>query len=637
MLGLEPSNFGSNLVAQNENKKPSELVGDELPAANFDLGQSAAVDMSQFLQPAQQTHSTGTVGQPRILHSRTPAIQSGVSTVKASTTFSEPGEDEISTFFKNRQLANKSSRGKGFFSKVALIAASTALSSLLLWNYSDGMRIKVQKYGVELANVNLAAVMPAWSRKAKAFKRETPSELVASRGDKPAFGSNKDPMLPPVELMYSNVEWGNWPVVENFIRNSCSKWVVDYPCSVRAWYLAYRGMKGVLRPVQVMDLKAPKLPPNTISTQRIRAAFLFAKSTSATGAVGENFFNEAMLLLGKDSAFKIMLFDARFKNALHSGRRDEISKMSAIIPSLNASPDMIAKWSLMDNSARLLIQFPTYSAESSAIAKKNLGPLVTKAAGAIYRDAEGLLTLQKNLLRLGLGKDVLKISRSFEEFQGIGEVDSRASHLDPELRLDYDTSYVRAALLDKNKNAAVVRLNKMRDRKQMDSIGRHLQASIYLDSQLNTDGALAVAAFNSAIAAHDSWQSEAGYLLALTKTGNLNDAKKVAVKLQRLSNPGNADRVTIAISEFQMAIAKGSGAKAASRYAEVAATLGAVFARHPTWTKLASLYASALSGANKTAAAQAILLKNDVILSKTSYFSSPEYITSPFGPLALMD
>jgi hypothetical protein len=625
-------------VAENPSKKTFETVDNELPSASFDLGQSAAIDMSKRLQPVQQSKLGAPTPQLRILNSQ--AAESGVRTKKTSTAFQE-AEDEISTFFKNRHIANHGLRGMGFFSKLAIIHFGTTLMVLLSWNYSEVVRTSVQKYGREFAGVNVASVIPTWSGKAKLFKRDRTGEAVAVSvsvsGSATPTGFGKASLAPPLDKMYSNVQWGHWPVVEDFIKNKCPKWVVDYPCSVRAWYLASRGMKGMIRPVQSLDLKSPQIPPNAASAQRIQAMFLFAKATSATGLAAQNFFNEAMSILGKDSGMKVMLFDTRFQSSLQSGRQDEVSKMIAMIPSLDAPPNMIAKWSLLEKSTRLLVKYPTYTAESGAIAQKTLGAIVDNASGAIYQDALGMLRIQKNLLRLGLGKAVVKIFDKFEGFQGINGAGRSAAGLDPDIHLDYDNSYVRAALIDKNKNGALARLSNMRDRKQTDSISRHLQASLYLESQLSTDWPRAVLEFNLAIAGHDSWQSEAGYLLALTKVGNWKEASKVAVKLQRLSNPLNADRVAIVISEYKMAIAKGSGGLAASRYAEVAGVLGAIFSKNPTWTKLASLYAVALTGANKREAAREILLKNDVILSKTSYFTSLEYLQSPFGPLALMD
>ncbi len=593
-------------IKPNSSDEPAGL------GSNFEVGEGPELPLTMSLRPVQVV--IGPVG----------AASSGVETQKAPEPLTGSPEDDIETFFKNRTIEKKSSLAQNFLFQVVSTAACVVITIVASWNYSAGVRTQVQAFGSQYLQINLAEYMPSWSNQSKNFRR-TNAPLINQRANKiNGKGHAIAPMETPMDSQYLNVQAGAWPAVEVFSADKCSKWAVNYACSVRAWYLSYRGMKGLLRPLATLDLSA-----NEAVLPRIRAMLIFAKSSSLSGHVSEQLFHEAIALIPGEKTLKQMLFDARFKALLLGNQQEEMNTMIKMIPSLEPSSYLVAKWRALDVANRLSNRSSTGGdvARGAAITKLNVD--LGKMGGGLALDPVAHLMLSKSLLRLGLAKPVLKYASSFE----LTQTDNR---LDPGLRDAAANIYVRALLLNGDKKLALERLTKMVSQNQMDYIGHQLLGSIYLNSKSSEDSVRAVASFKASLKAHPSWEAETGYLLALTRSGQLNEGKKVAEKLPRLSNAESADWVTIAISEYRMAEAKRSQVKVAAKYNEVALSLASVFARHPGWTRLAGLYAEALIGATKVTEGAKIRLKIDDILSKTSYFSTPEYTLSPFGPLALM-
>jgi hypothetical protein len=605
-------------VAQNQSAKPPQGVGSEPQGASLGAGQN----QSFLVAKSQGSNLSSTGGQ--VLIGPGVISGSGIKTQKAESTESYSPDDEISTFFKNRRIATQSSLGTNIFVKMFLIALGISLALVGSWNYSKVARSNAQKYIFQFTKYDVTMRMPAWTKQAQAFRRMALRQEAEGYLIQDVAGAPNGALGAPMDPVVSLVIEGAWPTVEAYSAEKCPKWTVSHSCAVRAWHLSYRGMRPSLRAVQALDL-APKAG----FSNKDRALFLFAKSVSFEGPASDSLYTEAMTAAAGDKPLRRMFFDARFKSLLRSNRTDEIRQMIKIVPELGALDWEISKWRALEISSRIFNPNVLADTQAKGPLMAKLQSDIVKIKPSLARDPVGFLMLAGTMLRLGMAKPAAAIA---DEFYGA----AKAKAVDPSLLSDISNIYSRAMLLDGEAPAALERLISRQKQRSLDGAGKHLLASIYLARK--NAGLINEAAglFREAIQTGDSWQSQAGLLLALTRSGKLSEANGVATRLQRLRTPGNGVWVTAAVSEFKIALAKRSGGMARAKYSEVAGSLAGLYQQYPGWPALAGLYADALANSGNGAEAQKIRLKIDDILSKTSYFSSPEYLASPFGPLALM-
>ena len=601
-------------MSHNHNKKQPDGALPSLAGVTFNVVPHESIPLAKSL-PASQS-------SPVFVGKDHPGGV-GIATKPSTSNGSENLDDEISTFFKNRQYVNNSSFSQSYLFKILAASMCALLTLLVLWNYSEPVRYNAQKLGLQHGSFNFAEHIPAWSIRAKIFRKTNLTLPSTIGGTKKPFTNSDTTLNTPIDALYQRVYEGAWPSVEAVTSGKCEHWVVDHICSVRVWQLAYQGLNGALMPIQSLDLS-----PKVAVSPRIRAIFLFGKSVTTSGTVSEQFFAEALSAIPKDTLFLEMLFDARFKSLIRQHSDQQISKLITLIPA-NMNARTISKWRAITNSAKLATPLAVQNPATRSAGMTKLRADITASRGSLMHDPLSLISLGNHAIQLGLAKNFVGILSAFESA-------NNGNLLDPSLRTEVANLYVRALLLNGEKNIALQRLLKMSASKEMDIVSQHLLGSIYLDSQGSRNLPAAATAFRASLTKKNNWESRVGYLLALTRTGQLSAAKQEVITLQRLVTPANTERLTIAFAEYKLAAAKVSESTARATYAEVEQTLLPIYKKHPDWTRLAGLYVNALRGVNKVPQAMKIQSKIDDILSETSYFSSNEKVTSAVGPLALL-
>ena len=530
--------------------------------------------------------------------------------------------DDISTFFRNRQAVAQGSFGLNpilkFFIAVSVVTAGFITS----WNYAEPVRKHAQKFGVTVFDISFSDFVPVWTKKAKAFQNQSEKEIVIK-----AFHSAKAKVSAsgtPIDPIYLSVVSGFWPQIESYIASRCPRWEPTSGCSVRAWYLAYRGMKPSLRPVQSMNPSAlAKL------SSREQAMFSFAKAASMDGLSSEQVFRQALVMTSNDPDFRKLLFDARFKAVLRDDRSKEIPSMINLSRELAATNADLSKWRSMEIAMRVTNLSSKADLKAYKVYAKQIAETLRNYGGSFKSDPLAFITIARAGLRLDLGKNVSAISDALT-------ADSSSAALDPSIRREMYMISARALMLSGDLTQAAERIKVLQRKDGADAVSNHLLGSIYLEMRSPTKVSDAVTLFQQASKAKSTWQSQAGLLLALTRTGKISDGNRIASALLTQKTTANDLWIQIVMAEYKLAIAKAGGDLSFARYKEVASSLSGIYARYPNWQSLAGVYVDALSNSGQEAEAQKVRLKMDDVSAKKSYLSSAEYLESPTGPFVFM-
>ena len=534
-------------------------------------------------------------------------------------------DDDIASFFRNRQaiVAGVSvfDSLKIFIGKFIAMCFVAVLVFVFAWNHVPVVRVNVQSWTQEYFEFNVAQRMPAWTKKSKLFKLQNTTELGVfyKNSQQPGHigaGLVKDPLILAVRT-------GQWPRVEASISARCPRWQLNHDCSLRAWYMGYRGMRGSLRALQGLDLKtATKL--DTVD----RVFFLFAMSQAATGELADQMFKDAIKRAESDKDLQRMIFDARFKTKIKDKNFGDLAKMVAYASGISAQASDLAKWRALDYAARMRTQSASAPA-TMASTKKQLSDALTKNVGEFKADPVAFLLIAGPALRLGLAKPVAFIAEAAAAEATIGQ-------FDPTLHREISIVSARAHMTLGQIDIAVKRLSVLQKQLGPDAVSSHLLGASYLALRNITRINAAVALFQSADRGRGQWQSQYGEFLALTRSGRLAEAEKVTSRLERLKNRENAFWIKLALTEFRLVKAKKSANVPVSYFKPLAMDMASLYASHPTWPWVSELYAEALLKSGQPAEAGKVSARSEDLAATTNVLGSQEYLESPVGPYALM-
>ena len=528
-----------------------------------------------------------------------------------------PEEDDISTFFKNRRMIAQGSFGVNPLVKLLIVVLILMASLVISWNYVEPVRTKGQAWSLETLRVNPAAYMPVWTKKAKIFRRKTlAADPFTGRETFGVSGMNRVPRDP---LMQS-VVFGYWPQVEAFTQARCPRWLATHECSIRAWYLAYRGMKSSLRAIISLDWSS--LP------MRDQIFFHYAKSVVTDGPQSLASFAKASELASRDELANAMIFDARLKYLIRNGRPSELQELFQQMPSSGASEVEQNKWRTLSYIATgTFDRLPTASKPQSI---KALSQTLQKFPGAFKSDPIAFAKIAPFALNLGVVKPVITIA-------GSAFADASKLPMDPGLRRDAGVILARALMLDGQLAQAAERLKTAQKLSGPDAVTNHLLGAIALELRSRDRMRDAAGYFALALKGQDRWESLFGRLLSSIRVGQLQDAGPTASLLRSKMNKSNEMWILLVLAEYKLATSKTAADDLAkSILREQTRILAGILEKNPWSTWAGRLYVEALNRSGQVSLSQKIAAKMDDVSSKTSYLSSPEFVLSPTGPFALM-
>jgi hypothetical protein len=424
----------------------------------------------------------------------------------------------------------------------------------------------------------------------------------------------------PIDPMMQSVVLGYWPQVEAFTQARCPRWQPTHECSIRAWYLAYRGMKPSLRPIASLDWSS--LPV------RDQVFFHYAKSITADGPQNAVSYMKAFEFASRDEAAKAMIFDARLKHLIRTGRSSDVQGHLQDAPLTGVSEAEQSKWRTLGYIASGAFDRLPNSSKPQSI--KALSQTLQKFPAVFKSDPIAFAKIAPFALNLGVVKPVITIAGS--AFGDAGKLP-----MDPGLRRELGVTLSRALMLDGQLTQATERLKTAQRLSGPDAVTNHLLGAIALESRSRERMREAAVYFDQALKGQDRWESLFGRLLSLVRVGQLQVAEPVAVQLRGKINKANESWILLAIAEYKLAAAKSATDDLAkSILREQTRILSGLHERAPWSTWAGRLYVEALNRSGQVSLSQKISAKMDDLSSKTSYLSSPEFRLSPTGPFALM-
>jgi hypothetical protein len=535
-------------------------------------------------------------------------------------------EEDLSTFFRDRRLIIKSSldvmpilAGIG---KLLIVSLVCCALFLFFWNYSASLRVKIQRIGIEKFNINFAQELPSWTRKAKQFKVQNNTELGqfhmrdGRAKDKVSIISS-DPLI-------SSIARGYWPKFERAVLPNCSRWQVSKECGLKAWYLAYKGSRASLKPITSLDMslvqKLPKLE---------QSLMLFAMSQAVLGPRSDELFDQAIQVASYDEGLKKAIFDAKIKSIVRESQLIALPRVMSIIPKMKAHPADFLKWGALEATAKFKIKPIGLDKKADAAARKQLSDLMRRDASSLKTDPVALVILAPHMLRLGMAQELATVVEAVA-------AQENPRDFDPGLYREISIFAIRAHMLKGQLSEAIERANVLNSRLGPDATTQHLLGSTLLATKNPSSAKPAAIAFKRAVTGQKNWQSEVGYFLALTRSGQLAEAERMLPGIQKYLSSSNSIWIKIALAEFKLMRAKASSKTSAGSFSFIASELAPIYAKNQAWPTLSELYVSALFGAGQSDLARKVQSIADQQSERVRYVGSTEFLASPFGPYALM-
>ncbi len=526
-------------------------------------------------------------------------------------------EEEISTFFRTRRMIAQGSFGMNPLLKLALFVLLLGAVLTISWNHAAPVRIRGQKFMMDTFQVNPSAYIPVWTKNAKIYKRRMASARPLYEDLGAGSTSGKTPAVDP---LVQAVVYGLWPQVESFSQARCSRWLATHECAVRAWYLSYRGMKASLRSLTTLDLSLLPL--------RDQILFQYAISVALDRGQSAVAFAKAQELSKGDDVAQSMIFDARLKLLIREARTAEVSDLMRQMPSSGVPESEKSKWRALDFFGTGA--FDQLSSAGRAQSIKAFSQSLQKFPGVFKSDPLALVLVSSLALKKGLVKPIAAIASS-------AVADAAKVPMDPGLRREMATALARALMLDGQLSQATERLKLAQKLDGPDAVTNHVLGSLALESRSRDRIKDALTYFNLALKGQERWESLFGYLLALTRVGQLQDATRTAGLLRAKITKDNEMWILLAMAEYKLAAVKGASDESAKFILrEQTRILSAVHEKNPWSTWAGRLYVEALTRTGQLTQAQKIVAKMDDVSGKTSYLSSQEFLASPTGPLALL-
>lgn len=536
----------------------------------------------------------------------------------------DESEDELATFFRYRRIAAQ--RRSIMVSILATLGKSIVVVLMacailvLLWNYATMMRVKFQSLGMDYMHINLAEVIPAWSKKAKKFKELNTTELAQfnSRGGRtndPVGQFNGDPFV-------SAVLRGYWVRVERTALGGCKKWDISVDCSRKAWYLAYKGIRASLKPISNFDIaQVQKLP------KMEQVFLLFAMSQSVVGQRSDELFDQAMKVAAPEKALQIAILDARLKGIVRDNQQILLARTMSQADQLQVESTTMLKWKVLQYVVKYESQKVRISASADSSVRKGCADLIR--SGALKSDPVALVLVANTFIRLGMAKELAPLTEAVASQESPKE-------FDPNLYREISIASIRANMLRGQLGDAMKRASTLQSQLGQDATSSHLLGSALLATKNQSSASQAVGPFQLAVRGQNLWQSHLGHFIALTRAGKLSDAAHKIPTLQRLSNPVSSVWIKMAIAEYTLARAKMAGQAPQATFKVIAKELAPIYASHPSWPTLAEIYSDALLRSGQVDLSQKVRTAADQLADRVRYVASEEFLVSPLGPYALM-
>lgn len=510
-------------------------------------------------------------------------------------------EDDIHSFFKIRAAVGSDSfgfsAGTKFLFGVIVVVAVFACA----YNYKPKFAAAADRIAQRWVGMSPDPYIPAFGPRAKTKMRsETgrPSGRQTNRSS--SFASD------PLMTMIRN---GQWSQAEQRMAGKCLRWEATRDCAMKGFYYSHRAMNQMTKPMlAVSETSVGALEPQSKGLWHLAAALATADANAR-----ETRFGKALRAIApQDLNLRSILFDEMITGLYKSRQFNDLPRYLRLVdaePKSRFSTSDVAKW-------RSLVGLTAPSTARPLIYKNTLRENQT----SLRRDPQILILLTPEMIRSGQ-------AAAFAELIGEANTNATVSGIDKELRRGLMQSSIRLKFAQGQRAEYAVVLAKYVEIFGKDPFSQHFSAVTQLNIGSDDRNRKALDELRG-MKSNAPWETWVIYAFGLLRTGQPTRIDSMISVLGSRSQP----------PEIQMwgTILKSEKLLALKRAQEAEQSLKGLFTAMPNHSAVVDLMMRIYQAENRIPESSALRIKLDDLRAKTSYWSSPEMLRSPFGPLALV-
>lgn len=518
-------------------------------------------------------------------------------------------EDDLSAFFRSRAVVAKSADDStGALLRFLVFVILLPASFVFAYNVNLKFRRLADEQAMRWFALPLREFVPEVKKIWKVDPKSLPKKRVSATMSVGSI-SNEPLILDGVFLLVRN---GQWREVEVKLQGKCPTWDATSDCALKAFFSASR---GYVKSAQAMFSVSPE---RVLTLKPIDRVFWNLSAAMVAGETDrEHVYFRRALVQTPVASYEIrrIIFDELVVANALAKKPKEISyylNEARKDPSAPFWGTSFVKWSALET----LAASPTGELTASV-----MDELVARERGSLRTDPRSLILLGPAFIRAGRASDIVTLT-------GDASADAVKRRVDAELARPLLLTHVRVLWALGKRNEAVATLTR-----HSPMIGRHPVAIHYLTAAAVLQGGRPELLAKTLkllppLSGETPWETL--YLSGLLNI-RLGQFKKVSPILQTLTfvkgSEARRDSAALLRAEYLLGVRDYA---AAIKILEPKSKKegGSVFASELLYKSYMAL------GRERQAAA--IRLKTDDAKSKVGYWSSPEMLNSPLGPLALL-
>lgn len=510
-------------------------------------------------------------------------------------------EDDMVSFFKNRAAASRHDFGVSTSIKVAGALALAGVLFIVAFNQKRKFASDADRLSEKWLGVKIGSYIPVFGARSK-IQKLVPGQVSSTRNA--AGKSAKKFGLDPIVFL---IRSGQWTEADQNLINKCSRWEATADCAVKGLSYSHKNMLQMTKPMlSIPDTAVMTLKPSMRGLW-YAASTLVLPDKSAR----ERRFQSALRALSPgDLETKRILVDEMITGLAKSNSYGEIPRYLRLVESDARNPGWasdVAKWRILASV--------TYTSNAKV---SQITAALREDRTSLRMDPQILILLTPEMIRSGF-------AAAFSPT--VADANITATMFNKDVRRGLMQSSIRLKLAQGQRTEYTALLAKYTEAFGRDPFAIHFNAMIQLAAGGN-DRLKAVIQDLRGLKPSAPWETWTLYAFALIKSGQAAKVDTTITALRSRSQPPNI--------QFWGTILRGERLLTLGKTQEAEQAIKIAYESMPTHSALVDLMIRIYQTQNKLAEAARLRLKLDDLRSKTSYWSSPEMMRSPFGPLALI-
>ncbi|MCX6126858.1 MAG: hypothetical protein NTV34_19210 [Proteobacteria bacterium] len=519
-----------------------------------------------------------------------------------------PGDD-LSMFFRNRAVIAGS---VGSYKKLIVTMMSLfllAAAFIFAYNSKPKFRVLADKQAKIWLNINLADYVPAFKGRTKKTKSAVERDIERNNSllrKGRALEPLKEILIDPLAQL---IRAGRWKEVEPKIQGKCLAWVGSYDCLLKGYYLASRGLAKSVRPMTLVEdasLRSLKLSEQVLWHHTV--ALVLGEAD-----IGHKRLSKALAMVPANSFdLRRMIFDDLIVNCSVTKRGQDLKYILDLAnkdPGIKFWNGAAAKWNALSTLTL-----------TGALSSRAMDDLIKGERGSLKNDPRSIELLGIGFIRSGRADRFLAISMD-------AMADLPLSRMDADLQRRVISTHLRVLWALGRRGEAGAFLNRYQAMAGRDALVVHYQAASILQNGDAAQSARTLAVLGRS-PRNLPWETQFIQGYALVRSGQPSLAHPIIRQMSKAQG-GQAIKTwtKILTGEFLLSQKRYQDAERLM-LPHVSGSVMSLFA--------AEILRKAYDAQSRDKDAMRLRLMIDDVRAKTGYWSSPEMLSSPLGPLAVI-